>query len=135
MQGVRNGFTLIELMIAIVLLAVGLMVLQSLGVSAAKSVWLADRTTRSSTLAAEWLEDGLQLLRQGRRPPVFSCTLANGDRIQRTLDTTDPNLPRLTVTTVPEARGGTERPNALSSSIFLPVSNLAAVNVPRTPCP
>jgi Tfp pilus assembly protein PilV len=126
---------LIELMIAVVLIGVGLMVLQSLGVTAARTVMLADRTTRSTALAAEWMEDGLRLLRQNREPPAFSCTLSNGDRIARSLDRSNPNVPRLTVTTTLEPRGGTERPHAISSSVFLPASNLAVVNEPKTPCP
>ena len=130
-----RGFTLIELLVAIVLLGGGLLAFQSLGVVAARTVWQADRTTRSAAVASEWVEDAVALLRQGYQPPDFSCTLDDGDRIERRLDLSDPALPRVTVTMTPEPRGGTERSSEFATSVFLSTPTLAPAHAAQTPCP
>jgi hypothetical protein len=124
-----------EVLIAIVLLGVGLLALQSLGILAIRSVFQADRTTRSAALASEWLEDAVGFLRINRRPPDFSCTLANGDRLVRALDLTNPSLPRVTMSVTPEPRGGTERPSVFASSVYLATPVLSPPSDARTPCP
>lgn len=136
----RGGFTLIEVLIAMVLLAIGLLALAGLGTSAVRTVGLADRNTRAAALASAWLEDGLSLLRRPvpERPPAFSCTLSpSGDQIVRqvVVDAATPNLPRVEVTVTPPARGGTSRPYTVSSSVFInqPLPATAPANAPN-PC-
>jgi prepilin-type N-terminal cleavage/methylation domain-containing protein len=129
-----EGFTLIEVLVAMVLLAIGLMALQGMGIMAIKSVGFAERNTRAAAMASEWTEDGLNILRSNLQPEAFSCTLANGDQVERTLDVANPNLPRVTVTVTPEPRGGTPQPYALSSSVFLPNGVSPNVSNATHPC-
>lgn len=129
----EGGFTLIEVLIAMVLLAVGLLALQGLGVMAIQTLGFADRGSRGAAMASEYLEDGLRSLRNDLVPRSFSCTV-NGDVLTREVDTTNPNLPRVTVTVTPEPRGGTPRPYTVSASVFRSAPLSGTPSTAATPC-
>jgi prepilin-type N-terminal cleavage/methylation domain-containing protein len=122
--GSASGFTLIEVLIALLILSVGLLGLEALGVVAVRSVALADRNSRSATLASLYLEDAVQHIRQGRRPADCNnlLLLPSRDRVTRVVTiSAAPNvLSQVTVTVTPEPRGSTPRPYTVSSSVFSP---------------
>lgn len=60
----RGGFTLVEVLVAMVILAVGLLALEALGIGAARMVARADRQSEYTSLAAAELEDALNQYRQ-----------------------------------------------------------------------
>ena len=67
----QGGFTLIEVVVAMVVLAVGLLGLEALGIRAAQSLALADRQSGYAVIASDSLESGLHQLRNGAIPPQF----------------------------------------------------------------
>lgn len=52
----REGFTLVEVLVAMVILAVGLLALEALGIGAARMVARADRESQYTALAVERVE-------------------------------------------------------------------------------
>lgn len=60
-----NGFTLIEVLIALVLLGIGFMAVGALGVMAARSVALANRTSEYAVTASHYMEVALEGIRAG----------------------------------------------------------------------
>lgn len=96
-----RGFTLIEVLIAMVLLAVGLLGLQSLGVSAVRSTALAERNSRSATTASQYLEEAIGEFRQGRVPAQLCRPLANGDSVSRSINISNAQRPEITVEITP----------------------------------
>ncbi len=141
----ERGFTLIEVLIAMVLLAISLMALVPLGVVAVRQTGLADRNTRSAAQAAEYLETALSQLREHSLdsnlplPAQLCLTLPNGDVVSRRVRTagndpaTSARLPRVEVTVTPEPRGSTPRPLTANSSLFVPNGITDSPN--GTPCP
>jgi prepilin-type N-terminal cleavage/methylation domain-containing protein len=61
----RAGFTLIEVLIALVILSVGLLGLEALGIGAARMVNLAQRESEWAALGTQYLEGALADLREG----------------------------------------------------------------------
>jgi type IV pilus modification protein PilV len=59
----RDGFTLIEVLIALVILAVGLLALESLGIGASRMVARAQAQSEYSAIAADTLERTLNRIR------------------------------------------------------------------------
>lgn len=79
-----EGFTLIEVMVAMVILAVGLLGLEALGIGAARAIALADRQSGYATLASDSLEAAMHQVRRGNAPARFCIEeLPFGDRMSR----------------------------------------------------
>lgn len=64
----REGFTLIEVLVAMVILAIGLLALEALAVGSARMVVRADRESQYSALATERLEGVLQRIDLNQNP-------------------------------------------------------------------
>lgn len=79
--GGREGFTLIEVLVAMVILAVGLLALESMAIGAARQVAVANRTTEYTLIASERLESSLDLARNGGTPVTDSRDLPSGARV------------------------------------------------------
>lgn len=60
----REGFTLIEVLVAMVILAVGLLALESMGIGAARMVARADRQSEYTAMATAELEAALNQFRE-----------------------------------------------------------------------
>lgn len=65
----RQGFTLIEVLVAMVILAVGLLALGALTVGSSRMMARADRESQYTALATERLESVLQRIDLGQNPP------------------------------------------------------------------
>ena len=120
---IQKGFTLIEVLIALVILAVGLLALEGLGIYAVRAVAQADRNSRAATVATLYLEDALQQIRTDRKP--LSCpstVLPNGDLVNRTVvPSTSFSVPwRVRVTVTPASRGRVEQPYAITGYGYSP---------------
>jgi type II secretory pathway component PulJ len=117
----RAGATLVEVVVAMVLLAVGLLALQAMGMAALHSVGVAERNSRAVAMASRYLEEALEQLRQDRLPAPFACTLASGDEIARVVvEVGDPQLVEVRVQVTPETRGATPQPYTVSAYVFSP---------------
>jgi prepilin-type N-terminal cleavage/methylation domain-containing protein len=126
----RDGFTLIEVLVAMVILAVGLLGLEALGIHAVRATAQADRTTRAAAVGMQHLEGAIQELR--RTPPKAPGTLdvtANGYRVQRGVCYSRDAIVASHVTALvyvvvtPPSRGAASpRPDTLRSFVFLPIS-------------
>jgi prepilin-type N-terminal cleavage/methylation domain-containing protein len=77
----RAGFTLIEVLIAMVVLAVGLLALESLAIGASRSIATANRMTEYTLIASQQLETVQQRVRLSQNPPSGDQVLANGTRV------------------------------------------------------
>lgn len=65
----REGFTLIEVLVAMLILAVGLLGLEALGIGAARAVNRAQKQSAFAVLASDTLERTLSRIRQNDAPP------------------------------------------------------------------
>ena len=129
------GFTLVEVLIALLVLSIGLLGLEALGIGAARSLALADRQSGSATIAADSLESAMHQLRNGALPLQFCRDdLPYGDRLSRRVDLSNPQLPTVTVLTLPAASTQMAATDtfSISSSLYLPVA--FAGGVAGAPC-
>ena len=79
----REGFTLVEVLVAMVILAVGLLALEAMGIGAARAVARADVQSEYTALATQRMEETLMRVRQGLPlntgvVPVGGGTLVGG---------------------------------------------------------
>ena len=114
----QQGFTLVEVMFAMVIFAVGMLGLEALAIRAVQSVSLADRNSRSSATATHYLEAALDSLSREMVPANLDCTLANGDRVRRTVNLGNSRLPQVTVVVTPVSRGSTVLPITVNSYVY-----------------
>jgi hypothetical protein len=116
-----------------VILAIGLLGLEALGIGAAKANALADRQSGHATIASDSLESAMHQLRQGLIPAQFCQTdLRFGDRLSRSVDMTNPQLAKVTVTVIPNP-SSFNPPSGnfeVSSSLYLPMPIAGAVQGP-----
>lgn len=76
------GFTLIEVLIAMVILAVGLLGIEAMAIGAARQIASANSTTEYTLLATQQLETELQRLRESNQDPQARDVTVNGARVQ-----------------------------------------------------
>lgn len=82
----RDGFTLIEVLIAMVILAVGLLALEAMAIGASQSIATANRMTEYTLIASQQLETVLEQARDPNQNPVSANdVLANGTLVQTTV--------------------------------------------------
>ncbi|HEX2076147.1 MAG TPA: prepilin-type N-terminal cleavage/methylation domain-containing protein [Longimicrobium sp.] len=62
----REGFTLVEVLVAMVILAIGLLALEAMGIGAARAVARADLQSEYTALATDRMERALSLIRQNQ---------------------------------------------------------------------
>jgi prepilin-type N-terminal cleavage/methylation domain-containing protein len=94
----NGGFTLVEVLIAMVVLSIGLLGLEALGIGAARANAIAERQSGHAVIAADSLESALHQLRQQLLPAQFcQSNLEFGDRLSRQVDVTNPRLGIVTV--------------------------------------
>lgn len=118
-----------------IILAVGLLGLEALGIGAARSIALADRQSGHATIAADSLESAMYQLRQGQVPQQFCQTdLRFGDRLSREVDLSSPQLAQVTLTVIPNPNSANAPTTdfVLSSSLYLPLPLGGMVQ--GTPC-
>ncbi|CAN5254509.1 hypothetical protein BH20GEM2_BH20GEM2_15540 [soil metagenome] len=97
-----EGFTLIEVLFAMIILSIGLLGLEALGIGAARSVARANVQSEFAMEASGDLETALQAIRSGTVPQQRCAVLApRGDTLQRTVDLSVANRPRVTVSIRP----------------------------------
>lgn len=78
----RGGFSLIEVLIAMVVLAVGLLALESLAIGASRSIATANRMTEYTLIASQQLETMQERARMGLAVQPGVQQLANGTRVE-----------------------------------------------------
>lgn len=102
-RGGRAGFTLVEVLIAMVVLAVGLLALESLAIGASRKIATANRMTEYTLVASQQLETVQERVRAGGNPGSTDVLLANGTRVQTVVqrNTQTGTLWTITVTVTP----------------------------------
>jgi prepilin-type N-terminal cleavage/methylation domain-containing protein len=104
----RAGFTLVEVLIAMVVLAVGLLALESLAIGASRSIATANRMTEYTLIASQQLEATQQAARRGQNPQSGDQVLANGTRVSTVVASNaqaGTTLWTITVTVTPPSGG------------------------------
>ena len=119
----EGGFTLIEVLIAMIILSVGLLGLEALAIGAARSNSFADRQSRFTVDASADLEQSLRVLR-GATPAALQAVciqLPGQDTISRAVDWSNTRLPTVTVTYRPNrTRKPVPPPVSVSGSVYVP---------------
>lgn len=107
----RGGFTLVEVLIAMLILAVGLLGLEAMAIGASRTIATANRMTEYTLIASQQLETVLEQARSGQNPGPSVTELDNGTTIDIDVDT-DPQgaagtlyQVRVTVTPHPDSHG------------------------------
>lgn len=104
----RGGFTLVEVLIAMVVLAVGLLALEAMAIGASRSIATANRMTEYTLIASQQLEATQERVRSGLNPGGADVVLRNGTRVQTAVQTNVQGtwtLWTITVTVTPPATG------------------------------
>lgn len=78
----REGFTLVEVLVAMVILAIGLLALEALAIGSARMVARADRESQYTALATEHMERVLERIDQGQNPASDRVDEADGSVVQ-----------------------------------------------------
>lgn len=106
----RGGFTLIEVLIAMVVLAVGLLALEAMAIGASRSIATANRMTEYTLIASQQLETTLERVRAGQNPVTGNQVLTNGTLVDVNVQTNAQGaagtLWTVRVTVTPPAGGG-----------------------------
>ena len=115
----QDGFTLVEVLIAMVILAVGLLALEALGIGAAKMVGRAERQGDYITAATSRLEATMAQLRQtaGPTPPAERTEEIPGASL-RTQATSAGRLWTVTVTVTPSQPRQANETYVLTGNVF-----------------
>lgn len=84
----RDGFTLVEVLFAMVILAVGLLALEAMAIGASRSITAANLTTEYTLIASQRLETVLEQARDVNQNPVSTDqVLANGTLVSTNVAT------------------------------------------------
>ena len=78
----KAGFSLIEVLVAMVILAVGLLAIEAMAIGAARQIASANLTTEYTLLASEQLETEIRRVRTLREDPQARDLTVNGARVQ-----------------------------------------------------
>lgn len=115
----QDGFTLIEVLIAMVILAVGLLGLEALGIGAARLVGRAERQGDYITAATTRLETTMAQLRNtsGPTPPALQTEEIPGAQL-RTESVGNGRLWTITVTITPTDSAHVKDTYVLSGNVF-----------------
>lgn len=76
------GFSLMEVLIAMVILAVGLLGIEAMAIGASRQIASANRTTEYTLIATEQLENELRRLRTTTQDPQPGYFMVDGARVQ-----------------------------------------------------
>lgn len=115
------GFTLIESLMAMVILSVGLLSMMPLGASGLSMVAFAEKRTERTVTAATHLERSVLQLQRTRALADTAWTLPNGDKIERTVDRSqEQKLWTVTLRLTPAAAHQGGQTTSLSSHVFIP---------------
>jgi prepilin-type N-terminal cleavage/methylation domain-containing protein len=118
-----QGFTLIEVLVAMIILSIGLMGLEALAIGAARSNAFADRQSRFTVDVSAELEQSIRVLR-GANPTTLQAAcieLPGQDTLSRAVDWSNARLPTVTVTYRPNRTRKPVPPTvSVSGSVYVP---------------
>lgn len=115
----RGGFTLIEVLVALVILSVGLLALESLGIVSARSVSRAERQSRQTLLAVRTLEQSADDVRRGSLAGSDAWVDGpSGDSVRREVRADPPRRVRVVVIPNPERGSSLVRGDSVSLTFY-----------------
>jgi prepilin-type N-terminal cleavage/methylation domain-containing protein len=85
----REGFSIVEVLAAMIILAVGLLALQAMAIGASQRIAAANRQTAYTHQAGEFVEQALNAIRLNADPATGQETLENGALMQRVVTQTE----------------------------------------------
>lgn len=114
-----GGFTLIEVLVALVILSVGLLALESLGIVSARSISRAERQSRQTLLAIRTLEQSVDEVRRGSLAESDARVDGlSGDSVRREVRTDPPRRVRVVVIPNPEGGSSLLRGDSVSLTFY-----------------
>lgn len=116
-----DGFSLVEVVVAMVIVAVGLLALQGLGIAAARAVSIADRQTEYARVMTDSLDSAIRQLRQGMVPGEFCLETPHGARISRAIDLGSARLATVSIAVIPPSDDSAAI-LTMESAVFLPAT-------------
>jgi prepilin-type N-terminal cleavage/methylation domain-containing protein len=117
----QDGFTLVEVLMAMVILSVGLLSMMPLGATELKLVAAADQRTELTVNAASHLERAVLDLRRAGALTDSSWTLSGGEKVVRTAARTpSTKVWTLTVQVTPTRADASSHAVTLTNHVFLP---------------
>ncbi|HEY7769445.1 type IV pilus modification PilV family protein [Longimicrobium sp.] len=75
------GFSLVEVLVAMVILAVGLLGVEAMAIGASRQIGMANRTTQYTLIATQELETELKTVRAGGQPQSRRYPLEGGGTV------------------------------------------------------
>ncbi|MGH7459329.1 MAG: type IV pilus modification PilV family protein [Longimicrobiaceae bacterium] len=134
-----HGFTLLEVLVALVILSIGLLALQGLSLAAIRTLGFAEAESEFALAASQNLETALGEIRSGLLPDQTTageCLLQPfGDELSRQVNAGDPNLPVITVTVTPSDGRSPQPPSfQIQGSVYVPDDNLPLAASSDDPC-
>lgn len=116
-----KGFTLIEVVVAMVIVAIGLLALEGLGIRGVRAVALADHRSRSALTASDSLTSALHQLRRGIIPSGFCVSVDGHTRVERRIVFESSTLAEVTVSVLRSAASEAMTDSfSVSSAVYLP---------------
>jgi Tfp pilus assembly protein PilV len=123
--GDERGTALIGAVVAMLILAVGMVGLITAGAGATRSLASAEWTTVATTLATRYLEDAQRELIDhstvASRRPQSRCETVDGKRVSVAIDLSVPRLPRIQVEVRPLSGQPARWNVSLTSDLFFDV--------------
>lgn len=113
----ESGFTMVEVLFAMILLAVGFLGLQALAVGSIRMIARADRQAELSMAASQEMEVAFQQIRAGQTPQS-RCTATAEFRVSRLVEQLDTRTPRVTVTATAPGAPVLVQPVVLQASLY-----------------
>ncbi|HEX2202112.1 MAG TPA: prepilin-type N-terminal cleavage/methylation domain-containing protein [Longimicrobium sp.] len=116
------GFTLVEILIALVILSVGLLALEAMGIGAMRLVNKAQRQTALTQIATSQLEESVVRLRNGWAVTQGTVPVSGGT-MRTQLAPLGGGVTQVSVTVIPDADRGMISANdsiRLSANVFNP---------------
>lgn len=108
---------MVEVLFALILLAIGFLGLQALTVASVRMVARADRQAELAMVASQEMELAFQQMRAGQTPQSRCMTIADF-RVSRRLEQLDTRTPRVTVTATAPGSPIPARPVTLQASLY-----------------
>jgi hypothetical protein len=108
---------MVEVLMALVIFAIGFLALQALSIGAIRMVARADRQAELSMFASQEIESAMQTIRDGQTPQS-GCTTLGAAVLSRHVEALNTSTPQVTVTAISPSAPVPVKPVTLRVSVY-----------------